>query len=199
MKHVLSCIGAVICAATICLSLSVSGCDRQSARLPKASTAQAASTIPTTLPVTRPSSCVMSIDGIETSFPGARLRLMSENDEYTATFFSDDPAEAIRPDYQGNSFYLTMKLVGMEEGKLDQAKWVLQNPERAEGDSPEGIFIRGQQEQLRPLNVKAEFEDHGQLVIVKLSGEFQAMSAKVPDTKPRKTVEARIEASLERK
>jgi hypothetical protein len=189
-------IGTIVGASL--LLFMAAGCDRSSS--PKQTRGQQATTAPTTIPATRPGSCSMTIDGAATPFPGARLRISKDGDEWIGVLFSDDPAEAIRPDYQGNSFYLTMHLSGVgDDGKLNDARWTLQNTERAEGDAPEGIFVRGQQVQLRPINVKAAFEDRGAIVVVKLNGEFQSIQDKDPENRTRKKVEGRIEAACDRK
>jgi hypothetical protein len=76
---------------------------------------------------------------------------------------------------------------------------VFHNAERSVEDSPNGIFLKGNQDQLRPLNVKVDFEDRGAIVVAKLVGEFQSVESAEADRKSIRKVNATLECACERK
>jgi hypothetical protein len=104
--------------------------------------------------------------------------LEQEDDKIVATLYSDDPKEALKPNYTGNSFYLRMPLEISDAADLPQAQWQYQARSGAERDDlPYGIFLRGRQTQLQPFDVRATFARDGNDVLVTLSGQFQIIDA----------------------
>ena len=124
----------------------------------------------------------MNINGHTSVFPAARLRLEQEEDHVVALLFSDDPREALRDNYTGNSFYLRMELNVSSPDELTQAEWHYQAPSSAEReDSPYGIFLTGRKLQLQPFDVRARFKrNEAGVMVTYMSGQFQVIDGNSP-------------------
>lgn len=169
-------------------SITLSGCERSQPAPPTvsspvattapAATSEPAATVPSTVPVaTLPSVSTININGHTTIFPAARVRLEEENGHIVALLFSDDPREALRDNYTGNSFYLKMELDITDADQLAQAEWHYQMPSVAQReDSPYGIYLSGRQVQLQPFDVRARFKPDAKGATVLLSGQFEMSS-----------------------
>jgi hypothetical protein len=103
----------------------------------------------------------MNINGHLTTFPAARVRLESDGRNLVALLYSNDPREALKSNYAGNSFYLRMVLDIDDASKLNDARWSYTAPSSGgdrEADSPYGIFLGGRKIALQPFDVKARFK-----------------------------------------
>jgi hypothetical protein len=128
----------------------------------------------TTQASTQPAASFMRINGRLIEFPPARLKLEQDDRTVTALLFSDDPPQAIKDNYTGNSFYLEMPLAISDPADIHLANWRHQARSQERRDTPFGIYLNGRQIQLQPYNVNATFtpsEDHHR-TIVRLSGQF---------------------------
>ena len=180
------------------------GCEREPAGAPSAPAPDAApaATAPATAPATTaaaPLSAVMNINGNPTIFPAARLRLEEEDGKVVALLYSDDPREALKDSYRGNSFYLRMNLDITDADELAHARWSYEVPSASKREeSPYGIFLTGQSVQLRPFKADAAFKPDGDVIVV-LIGQFEVIDADRHDD-PQPTVvpvEAKLKARLD--
>jgi hypothetical protein len=158
------------------------GCDRRSASTPAtppaATQAAVATTHPsapatTTAASTEPTSSFMKINGRIVEFPAARLKINDEGQRLSALLFSNDPPQAIKDDYTGNSFYLNLSLPVKDVEELQVAHWEHRARSSEREDSPYGIYLSGRKVQLQPYDVHASFAPQSeQHYIVHLSGQF---------------------------
>lgn len=115
----------------------------------------------------------MKINGRLTEFPRARLRVEDDGQQLNALLFSDDPPQAIKDDYTGNSFYLRMSLGVPDISNLHVARWEHKARSAQREDSPFGIYLSGRKVQLQPYDVQASFAPGDQnTTIVHLWGQF---------------------------
>lgn len=159
------------------LAVAAWGCDKPAPAPPPTPVAAAAATAPaTTTAASRPTSSLININGTMTLFPAARLRLESDGQHLVAMLFSDDPRDALKDDYIGNSFYLRMILDIDDAAKLDTAAWHFTAPSSGEKeDSPYGIYLGGRKIALQPFDVRAAFKTTDEGTTVFLSGQFQVL------------------------
>lgn len=122
------------------------------------------------VPARQPS--VMQIDQQSHEFPPARLMVEPRSSGVNAILYSDDPPEAIRRDYTGNSFYLQMELDIPEAGAIGRAVWDYRARTAQPTDSPMGIFLEGRKYQLQPLAAQARFERLEDQTMIWLNGTF---------------------------
>lgn len=134
----------------------------------------------TTQAVTQPSISVMIIDGQRVVFPAARLRLEDSGDHLNALLFSDDPPEAIRDTYQGNSFYMQMALDIDDVQSLPGTIWTHKEPSQTQReDTPYGIYLAGRKTQLVPYDVRAKFSTDSPTRLM-VAGQFMILRAPGP-------------------
>ncbi len=124
-------------------------------------------------PATRPAASHIVIDRQPHEFPAARLQLIRRDDQTFATLFSDDPREALRPDFSGNSFYLEMTLDAMPPD-LSADGWAHKSLTSERQDTVNGIFLNGTRVHLQPFDVRVEFEGDLSGMTVHLDGYFFA-------------------------
>jgi hypothetical protein len=119
-------------------------------------------------------SAFISIDGVATGFPPARLRLTRTDEGVRALLFSDDPRNATSADYKGNSFYFDVPLRLADPKDLNGAEYWYKAPDSdAEDDLPYGIFLGGiRGTHLQPQDLAVKFETDGEKVMVTLAGRF---------------------------
>jgi hypothetical protein len=164
------------------------GCERSapapspapSPESPAAPAAPSAATAPatTTAASSQPANSVMYINEHMTVFPPARMRLESDGQHLAAIVFSDDPKDALKDNYVGNSFYLRMDLDVDDAAKLPDARWHYTAPSSGErDDSPYGIHLGAQKLQLQPYDVQGAFKVEGDSTDVLISGQFQVIDA----------------------
>ena len=126
---------------------------------------------------TQPASSLMNINGHLTTFPAARLRLESDGQNVVALLYSDDPREALKSNYTGNSFYLRMVLDITDASKLSDANWNYTAPSSSdrEADSPYGIFLGGRKIALQPYKVSGRFKTESDGTTALMMGNFQVL------------------------
>ena len=127
---------------------------------------------------TQAASSFMKINNRLVVFPAARLKLETDGTHLTALLFSDDPPAAIKDDYDGNSYYLQMKLDVEDPKELGSATWTFKAPSSEREDSPYGIYLNGKKIQLQPMEVGARFAgEDPQRMTVSMAGQFQMLVA----------------------
>jgi hypothetical protein len=136
-----------------------------------------ATTASASVEATQPAASVMNINGHVQAFPPARLRLDSDGQNVIALLYSDDPREALKSNYTGNSFYLRMVLDISDPAKLADATWNYTAPSSSdrEADSPYGIFLGGRKIALQPFKVSGRFKVDGDVTSALIMGNFQVL------------------------
>lgn len=166
------------------LMLLLFGACDQSATTPSHPATRAAATTqsPATTAAAKPAlPTVMNINGGRVVFPAARLRLEEEDGHLVAILFSDDPREALKDNYIGNSFYLKMELDVTDAKELAKAQWRYTAPSASQReDSPYGIFLSGRKVQLQPYDVQARFRTNGQVMVL-IAGQFHMIDSAVTE------------------
>jgi hypothetical protein len=175
------------------LSGLIVGCDRSPVAKTDPSTAPAneptlvaqVTNGPATEPAsTQPRGAAMLIDGRLVQFPPAKLVLKMKGGMH-ALLFSDDPPDAIRDDYAGNSFYFDMPLEIAALDQLGMTKWILKAPTSERSDTVSGIYLDGRKKHLQPFDVVVEFDhEPGRPVKLYLSGQFLLFGADDNPTSP---------------
>lgn len=115
------------------------------------------------------------------TFPEAILRLKERDGHLRAQFFTNDPPEAIRDDFLGNSFYFDLVLDVPTIASLPHAIWHYKAPTSDVVDGFQGIFLEGPRFHLQPQDVQIRFEGTGAQTIVYLTGKFLRVDRNAPD------------------
>ncbi|MGH7214311.1 MAG: hypothetical protein ACREIT_06065 [Tepidisphaeraceae bacterium] len=185
------------CVTVVCL-LSIIGCDRGEAptTAPSASAISPASpgAAPALSSKPAPTASVLMIEGLQTSFPGAKARVQHTATGVSIAVFSDDSADVAAP----NGYSFEMPLDVEDIADVESAVWVFKHAD-GEEDPAEvtGIFLDGGATRLRPLEAKATFERNVNLLIVHLRGDFSADAPHDPGVKSQVfPVEGRLVAEL---
>lgn len=140
---------------------------------------------PATQPASRPSHSTLMIGGREFSFPPARILLQETQPRIDLLLFSDDPRTALGPRYSGNRYYLPLHGVEVDNlTQLDAAEWLHKAPSSVHRDIPDGIFLKGDTEQLQPFDVRVAFALHGNELTVSIEGNFLLFQARNPGAGP---------------
>ena len=121
--------GRVFNICVIMLAAAMAACDKPPPAPQAATTLPAKAQATSAAPATRPASLI-NINGVATVFPPARMRLEHDGEHLVALLFSDDPREALKNNYTGNSFYLRMQLDIGDAAELAQTEWRFQAPSR---------------------------------------------------------------------
>jgi hypothetical protein len=161
-------------AAAVCLSLFA--CDKRSASsTPTGSapttTSAVAVNAPATMPSTQPAAS-LDIDGKPIAFPPAKLVITKKAGGLEAILCSDDPPNAIEPNYNGNSFMIEMKLDVDDPADLPSVVWEYKTENQSPQDSTTGIFLNGARRQMQPSDVRVTFERQGDRVVATVGGKF---------------------------
>jgi hypothetical protein len=119
----------------------------------------------------------MQINNRLVVFPAAKVKLSQDRAQLVALLYSDDPADAIKDNYAGNSFYLRMVLDVADEKELNTASWRYKARSSEREDSAFGIYLNGHRVQLQPYEVRATFAGAGsaagkKLITITLAGQF---------------------------
>jgi hypothetical protein len=163
---------------TIPVVLTLFGCDRpKEAKLPAQ---EAAATAPMVEPATQPAATLpsappiaMRIEDRAVEFPSAILRIGTSDDKVVALLYTNDPKDALKDQYAGNSFYFQMELDVEEMKDFADSDWRFKSTSSEKGDTPYGIFLDGHRQQLQPVDVKISFEPAGgDQTLVSISGQF---------------------------
>jgi len=112
----------------------------------------------------------------ECYFPPALLRLTVADGKVNARLMSNDPREALEPNYQGNSFDLKLPDIASAADweKTHEGTWIYvsQSSEAQSEDSPHGIFLQGQARRLYPRAARFDFVGDASQVAVTIRGTF---------------------------
>jgi len=134
---------------------------------PAASSTQIATSLPTAPPI------AMKIEDRLVQFPPAKLRVGTSDGKVVALLYTDDPKDAIKNEYAGNSFYFQMQLDADEVKNFADSDWRFKAESNEQNDSPYGIFLDGHRKQLQPIDVAATFEPAGgDQTLISISGKF---------------------------
>ena len=153
-----------------------------------------ATTVPATLPA-EPASSLFTINGQIFSFPTAKLVAKPTAGGLRVTLFSDDPPEAVRDTYRGNSFYFRFTLDSADAaGELDGQQYVFRNSFTEDDDTTDGIFIAGGKQTLRPMDVSVVFEKVDGELLTHVGGTFKLTD---DQTGPDAPVSVRVQSDLE--
>jgi hypothetical protein len=106
-------------------------------------------------------------------FPAPKLVAVVKDNALRVTLFSNDPPEALREGYTGNSLYFRFNLDGDSADDLAGQHYVFRNSYTEQDDSTNGLFIAGGRQTLRPADVTVGFEKVGQQLIVHVNGTFK--------------------------
>jgi hypothetical protein len=163
------------------LAIIVAGCDRNAVTpSPVAPPAAQTSEVPATMPSadvadapdTQPTGTILAVDGRLYPFPRGMLRLRTSDGKVSALLYTDDPAQAIKDDYAGNSFYLPMNLDIASADEIGTAHWVFHADSSDRDDSPNGIFLHGHSIQLQPVDVDVQFSGGASAPTMDIRGRF---------------------------
>ncbi|MBC8105133.1 MAG: hypothetical protein H7Z14_00965 [Anaerolineae bacterium] len=178
--HRLPCV--ILSAAFMFAMIANNGCDRRDDKRVSADPTPpaVAPTIPATNPSTQPSDAAikrppvaMRIEDKRAEFPPAKLRVGSSDGKVIALLYSDDPKDALKVEYSGNSFYFQMELDADEVKNFADSDWRFKATSNEQTDSPYGIFLDGHRKQLQPVEVGVTFEPTGaDETLVTISGKF---------------------------
>jgi hypothetical protein len=162
---------------TLGLAALLGGCDHPSGvATGPASQPVAVTQPPPTQPAQQAPLASLMIGGKQFWFPPAVLRLSVVDGKVNARLTTDDPKEALEPNYQGNSFDLEMPDIADDADwqQTNQGTWsfVSQTSQTQSDDSPHGIFLLGQAKRLYPKMARVDFSANGALVTVTLQGQF---------------------------
>jgi hypothetical protein len=126
---------------------------------------------------------IMTIDGRDVTFPGAKLAVIKHRTGgYTLRLCSDDPPTAIDPGYIGNSYVLDMKLGIDRLNDLPAASWDFKSSES--DDTSSGIYLHGYREQFHLDDVHASFQKNGDEMLTYITGTFMHTDASNPAAPP---------------
>jgi hypothetical protein len=115
----------------------------------------------------------MLIKGTWVDFPEAKLILHKEGDKLNAFLVSNDPPEVINPTYQGNRYYFEMALDTIDDVKnIAQAEFRYKAPSAEPQDTPNGVFLDGERQQLQPYDIQVVFDKEGDHLIADIRGQF---------------------------
>lgn len=134
-------------------------------------------------PATRPVSMI-TISDRPVLFPPAKLVLQQNASGVTATLFSDDPPEAVKDDYRGNSFRFEISFDNATLDDVTGQQFVWKNSADDKPDSLTGIFLNGQQQSIQPLAATMTLMKVGQQWTANIGGEFQYVDNQKADAQP---------------
>lgn len=176
----------ILSATCVFAMIANNGCDRRDAKHP--STDTTATTIAPAIPATNPSTqladaamkrppVAMRIEDKRVEFPPAKLRVGASDGKVIALLYSDDPKDALKDQYAGNSFYFQMELDADEVKNFADSDWRFKATSNEQTDSPYGIFLDGHRKQLQPVEVSITFEPAGgDETLITVSGKFLLVS-----------------------
>jgi hypothetical protein len=149
------------------------GCGRQDD--PASSPVHA--TGPTTTPATTraaASASFLTIGSVTYEFPPARIRIARKDDTLFVQLYSQDPAGgAVDDNNVANGYYFDMSAEAPGNASLSSAPMLLTGPADERPESPNGISIEGSAKQLKPVDVRFDFDPpEGDRVTVHISGKF---------------------------
>jgi hypothetical protein len=154
---------------------------------------------PTTAPIVRAPATIL-INQKPLVFPPAVLQIRNRDGQLMAVLMSDDPKDAINEDYHGNSFYLEMPLELTDEKDLANYVYRYDSPSSDRTDSPNGIFLDGNRQQLQPATMQVKFIGDETSMQVQLSGEFLQFNPRDDSVAPKRVgVMAQLDTEVRKK
>ena len=115
----------------------------------------------------------MMINGVWVDFNEAKLILKREDNRVHAFLSSNDGAEVLKPDYQGNRYYFEMALDTLDDPKnLTLAEYRYKAASAEPVDSPNGVFIDGDRQHLQPYDIEVTFDRDGDKIVAQIRGQF---------------------------
>jgi hypothetical protein len=111
-------------------------------------------------------------------FPNGTLRLSRTDDGISAVLYSNDPPEAARKNYHGNSFLFNPPpevRVG-ELADLTDVHWYYKSASSDGEDTPNGIFLDGLRVHLQPADANIYFEGTPPHLTAHIMGQFRKFS-----------------------
>jgi len=146
-------------------------------------------------PATRPVS-IITISDQPVIFPAAKLVLQQTATGVSATLFSDDPPQALKDDYRGNSFRFVATYDGQSFDDISGQPFIWKTSAEDKRDTQTGIFLNGQQQMVSPTAATLTLTKVGQQWTANLAGEFQFVDNTKEDAAPL-TVHAYAEMTAE--
>jgi hypothetical protein len=134
--------------------------------------------IAATAPASRPAVSVLQVGDRIVEFPRARLVIQQVEPTVSLLLFSDDPPEAIGPSYMGNRYYFQIDLDITDAAHLASADWVYRAGSMERIDSPNGIFLEGNDKHLQLYLVNMQFNRRGDEVAIVIDGQFTQYSGR---------------------
>jgi hypothetical protein len=189
----------IVASLALIFTIATSGCDRndnQQARADQKPVAPAVQpSTPASAPATQPAEATkaappiaMRIEDRLIEFPPAKLRVGTTDGKVIALLYSDDPKDAIKDQYAGNSFYFQMELDADDVKHFADSDWRFKASSNEQTDSPYGIFLDGHRQQLQPVEVTVSFESVGaNQTLITLSGQFLLVNVQ-DTTKPSRLI-----------
>lgn len=138
--------------------------------------------VSTSQPATQPTTDVPAtfiINNQAFVFPTPKLVAAVKDNALRVTLFSNDPPEALREGYTGNSFYFRFNLDGDSIEDLAGQQFVFRNSYTEQEDSTNGLFIAGGRQTLRPAEATISLEKSGSQMIVHINGTFKLIDETV--------------------
>ena len=137
----------------------------------------------------------MIINGQAFSFPAPKLVAVVKDGSLRVTLFSNDPPEAVREGYTGNSFYFRFNMDGEKPDDLSGQQFVYHNSYAEQDETASGLFIAGGRQTLRPVDATITFDPAGgQLTVIHINGSFKLIDDQTPDNQ---TTVVKVQAMLE--
>jgi hypothetical protein len=173
-------------------ALLLPGCERDAEQkrvttttLRNPATAPSSVQLASAAPASRPTFSMLSVTGLDASgvskefeFPAARLVAVQEEPTIELLLVSDDPAKALAPGYKGHRYYLTLRLPDISDlSQLRNADIMEKAQSMERADSPEGIFLNGDQFVLQPYEWTVGFSGNGpDALTLSVQGKFLLFS-----------------------
>lgn len=149
-------------------------------------------------PTSRPTSSNLTIDGKPVKFPAARLVMLADRPTVDLLLYSDEPKEALKPNYGGNRYYLPITLEIDDPIRISSADFYAKAVSMERADSPDGIFLDGDRVVLQPYEWRVEFSDNGSWLDIVIDGQFLAFRGREEPGPPRMiSVHGVFQAELE--
>ncbi|HEY0008868.1 MAG TPA: hypothetical protein VGB55_09105, partial [Tepidisphaeraceae bacterium] len=147
------------CRCGVLLALIFVGCDRAPDAPPPVEPSPKAQEVQRPPPVRERTPAVFFVNDQPFAFPPAKLVIKPiEDDRLQVAVFSDDPPEAVRADYRGNSFYFDAAVDTDATADLAGKTVTYRNDPRERLETTTGLFISGGRQILQPLRATITFE-----------------------------------------
>jgi hypothetical protein len=156
------------------------GCERSA---PVPDTAPVPTSRPTSRAAARLPDAVLTVDGLQTEFPHAALRVQQRDGDTFVQLFTPDTPPAARPGDTPNAFSFDLQLEA-DPQNLDGAEYRFPATERERLNFPTGIFLAGGEVVLQPYSGTIQFTQHGLDVTADINADFLAFPAQESTPSP---------------